>query len=157
MLNIKYGELYLSEYIELQRSYRKIINILTLLISVSGILGWKFFENYAWIAFVLVAVMQLFVLIKNEISRSDKDIENIAVLKMMYTKYFNKIEKLWTEYYTGKIKETRALDVFFELREKEWEKIEELDCKLNIKQLRRLKNKSERETNKYITKFHNYD
>ena len=156
MVDIKYGETYLTMYLGFQRTLKKTFNILTLILSVSGILGWKYFENYAWIAFILIAVMQLFVLIENEIMRSDKEIEDIASLRMMYTRYFNKLERLWTKYENKKISEDDSFDEFFQLKETDWEKIEELDCKLNIKKYKWLMNKSDRETNTYINKFHNY-
>ena len=37
----------------------------------------------------------------------------------------------------------------------DWEKIEELDCKLNIKRYKRLMNHTEIETNHYLNKYHN--
>lgn len=156
MVDMKYGETYLTLYLGLQRTLKRTFNILTLILSISGIFGWKYFENYAWIAFILIAVMQLFVLIENQILRSDKEIEEIASLRMMYSRYFNKLEKLWTEYEFGKINEEKSLEIFFQFKETDWEKIEELDCKLNIKEFNRLMNKSEIKTNNYINKFHKH-
>lgn len=156
MVDMKYGETYLTLYLELQRTLKKIFNILTLLLSVSGILGWKYFENYVWIAFILIAIMQLFILIKNEIIRSDKEIEDIASLRMMYTRYFNKLERLWTEFECKKIDEEKSLEMFFQYKETDWEKIEELDCKLNIKEYNWLMNKADIKTNSYINKFHKH-
>ena len=78
LTKIKMGEFYLSKYLSLQRKLKRVFTIITLLLSISGILGWKFFENYAWIAFVLICIMQLFTLVENQIIRSDKEIEQIA-------------------------------------------------------------------------------
>lgn len=154
-VNMKYGEIYLSKYLGLQRTLKKSFQILTLVVSLSGILGWKYFEDYVWIAFILIALVQLLLLIENQIIRSDKEIEDISNLRMMYTKYFNKLERLWTKYQYGQIKEKKALDEYFELRQSDWEKIEELDCKLNIKRYRKLMNNTETETNHYLKKYHN--
>jgi len=126
MVDMKYGETYLTLYLGLQRTLKKIFNILTLLLFVSGILGWKYFENYVWIAFILIAIMQLFILIKNEIIRSDKEIEDIASLRMMYTRYFNKLERLWTEFEYKKIDEEKSLEMFFQYKETDWEKLKNL-------------------------------
>jgi len=156
MVDMKYGEIYLTLYLGLQRTLKKSFNILTLILSVSGILGWKYFENYVWIAFILIAIMQLFILIENEIIRSDKEIENIAALRMMYTRYFNKLDRLWTEYKMSRISEESSLDTFFKYKETDWEKIEELDCKLNIKEYNWLMNKADIQTNSYINKFHKH-
>ncbi len=152
--NIKYGEIYLSKYLGLQRTLKKSFQIVTLVVSLSGILGWKYFENYVWIAFILIAMVQLLLLIENQIIRSDKEIEEISNLRMMYTRYFNKLEVLWTKYQYDQINEKKALKKYFELRQNDWEKIEELDCKLNIKQYRILRKNTEKETNHYLNKYH---
>jgi hypothetical protein len=157
MVDKKYGETYLSKYLSLQRTLKKSFTIMTLLISVSGILSWKYFEDYAWIAFILISIMQLFTLIENQIIRSDKEIEEISNLRMMYTKYFNKLEQLYTEYHFDRITKENAIDQYFELRKTDWEKIEEEDCKLNIKRYKYLMNKSENESNQYINQYHDYE
>ena len=157
MIDRKYGEIYLTKYLSLQRTLKKAFTIMTLLISVSGILGWKYFENYAWIAFLLISIMQLFNLIENQLIRSEKEVEEISNLRMMYTKYFHKLEQLYTEFYFNRMTEENATNHFFELRKTDWEKIEELDCKLNIKKFYNLMKKSDIETNKYFNKYHNYE
>ncbi|MES2804080.1 MAG: hypothetical protein V4652_00825 [Bacteroidota bacterium] len=157
MVDKKYGEIYLTKYLSRQRTFKKIFTIMTLLISVSGILGWKYFEDYAWIAFILISIMQLFTLIENQLIRSDKEIEEMSNLRLMYTKYFNKLEHLFIEYKFNRIAEEDATNQFFELRKTDWEKIEELDCKLDIKIFKSLMDKSDIETNQYINRYHNYE
>lgn len=154
MVNIKYGEIYLSKYLGVQRTLKKSFQILTLFVSLSGILSWKYFEEYVWIVFVLIAIIQLLLLIENQIIRSDKEIEEISNLRMMYTRYFNKLEMLWTKYQHDQIKDKKAMSDYFELRQSDWENIEELDCKLNIKRYKKLMNKTEIETNHYLNKYH---
>ncbi len=154
LVDIKFGEIYLTKYLSFHRKLKKLFNIMTLLISVSGILGWKFFEDYAWIAFILIAIMQLFTLIENQLIRSDKEIEQIFELKMLYTKYFHKLENLWSDYKEDKISEASASTSFFELRKNDWEKIQELDGKLDIKDLKKMMEKTETETNNYLNKYH---
>lgn len=155
MVDMKYGETYLSKYIGLQHRLKKTFKIMTLILSVSGIFGWKYFENIAWVAFILIAIMQLLTLIENHLIRSDKEVEDIAALKMKYTKYFNKLEKLWTEYLNDIKLKNEAFECFYQLRETDWEPIEELDAKLDIKKFKWLMNKTEIETNDYINKYHN--
>mgnify|MGYP006924544350 CR=1 FL=1 len=154
MTNIKYGEIYLTKYLGFQRTLKKGFQILTLLVSLSGVLGWKYFEDYVWIAFILIAVVQLLLLIENQIIRSDKEIEEISNLRMMYTRYFNKLEILWTKHHYDQIKDKKAMEQYFELRQTDWENIEELDCKLNIKRYKRMRNHTEIETNHYLNKYH---
>ena len=154
MVNMKYGEIYLTKYLGLQRNLKKGFQIMTLVVSASGILGWKYFENYAWIAFLLIIAMQLLLLVENQLIRSDKEMEEISKLRMLYTKYFVKLEKLWFDFYSERITENESMDKYFEYRDTEWLEIEELDCKLDIKRYKRLMKQTEDETKNYINRYH---
>lgn len=154
MVDMKYGETYLSKYIGLQHSLKKTFKIMTLILSVSGIFGWKYFESLAWVAFILIAIMQLLTLVENQLIRSDKEVEDISALRMKYTKYFNKLEKLWTECQNGIKSDKECFEIFYELRKNDWEPIEELDTKLDIKKFKWLMNKADIDTNDYINKYH---
>jgi len=152
--HIKYGELYLTKYLGLQKRLKKIFQIAALVISMSGILSWKFFEDYVWIAFLLIALIQLVLLVEDVIIRSDKEIEEIAELRMMYTKYFFKLEVLWTDYQYDRIEEIDCSDKYFNLRRRDWHKIEEKDTKLNIKKYPHLMKESETDTMNYLNNYH---
>lgn len=154
MVDMKYGETYLSKYIGLQHRLKKTFKIMTLILSVSGIFGWKYFEGLAWVAFILIAVMQLLTLVENQLIRSDKEVEDISALRMKYTKYFNNLEKLWTECQNGMKSNKECFELFYELRKTDWEPIEELDNKLDIKKFKWLMNKADTDTKDYINKYH---
>lgn len=154
LTKMKFGEIYLSKYLSLQRKLKRTFNIITLLLSVSGILGWKFFENYAWIAFILICIMQLFTLVENQIIRSDKEIDQISELKLLYVRYCNKLEKLWYDFHNKKITEEESNSLFFQYRSDDWEKIEVLDGKLDIKQYNSMMNKTEIEALNYLKNYH---
>jgi hypothetical protein len=154
MIDIKFGEIYLSKYLSRQRSFKKCFQVITLIVSFSGILSWSYFEKYVWVAFVLIAVMQLILLVENQIIRSDKEIEEISNLRMMYTRYFNKLEPLWNKTQYKQIGDNKAMEKYFTFQKKEWLKIEELDCKLDIKRHKKMENKTEIETNNYLNKYH---
>jgi len=156
LVNIKYGEVYLTKYLGLQRLLKRCFKITTLLLSLSGILGWKFFEDIVWIALLLIAIIQLFTLIENQLIRSDNEIEQISGLKIMYIKYLNKLEKLWSSYSSNQISTEESTSVFFNLKDEHWTKIEEQDNKLNIKKWPFLMRKTENETKKYI-KYYYYE
>lgn len=157
MLDIKYGEIYLSKYIQRQHFLKKIFQIMILIVSASGILGWKYFEDYAWLAFLLICVMQIFLLIKNQLIFSEKEMEYLTQLKMGYTKYNIKLEKLWAEYFRHKKEEDDVLDLFYKFQEKDWQNIEDLDNKINIKKIKKLDRLTKNEIQVYLKKYHNYD
>lgn len=156
MVDKKFGEIYLTKYLGLQYTLKRTFKILTLAVSLSGILSWKYFEGYVWIAFALIALIQILLLVENQIIRSDSEIAQIADLKSRYTTYFQKLEELWTKFYDKEIKKEKASSKFFDLRKNDWFEIEQVDNKLNVKKYRRLCRLAEEETNEYINKYHNY-
>lgn len=154
LVDMKYGELYLSKYIGVQHRLRKTFKILTLLLSLTGILGWKYFQDYVWVILLIICIIQLLSLVGNQLIRTDKEVEDISALKMLYTKYFNKLEQLWDELQSERKSDNEAIDIFHQLRTTMWEPIVELDCKLDIKQYKWLMNRTEEETQDYLNKNH---
>jgi len=157
MVNMKYLEIYLGKYLSFQRTVKKAFKIFTLVASISGILGWKYFENYISIVLALIALIQILLLVESEIIRSDKEIEEISNLRMMCTRYFNKLERLWNESFFEMIPDIDAMNKYFDLRVSDWERIEEINCRINIKEYRFFSKDTERKTNLYLNKYHNYE
>jgi hypothetical protein len=102
----------------------------------------------------LIAFIQVILLIENQLIRSENEIDDIIELRSLYTKYFNKLEKLWNDSQTERLSESDSLDLYFTFRETDWESIEILDSKLDVKVYSRLKKKTEIETLKYLQTYH---
>ena len=154
MVQIKFGEKYLALYISLQYQLKKYFKIATLVFSGSGILGWKLWQPIAWIALILIAVVQILSLIENQIIRNDKEVSDILKLRELYLKYFNKLEKLWVDYNLSDITEKEASILFFKYRAKDHQIIENLDNKLGIKKWKKLESKADSETRQYFKTYH---
>ena len=152
-VHTKYGDCYLCHYLSAQQDLRKWVKILTLLFSTSGILGWTIWKAAPIVSCVLVAIVQLFHLVENQIILSESDISKIAELRTLYLKQCNKIEKLWIDYNASRMTEEQVSDFFFKLRE-DAIKIEALDNKLNIKKRKKLMERADTETQNYIKQFH---
>lgn len=153
MLQIKFGEIYLSLYIDLQKNLKRYIKIATLIFSGSGVFGWAFWEPLAWIACIIIAIIQLISLIENQIVRSDSELEEISILRGMYLKYLAKLEELWYDIENNTKKENRIKEVYFELKNTDFVKIEKLDDKLSIKHWKKLVNKADARTRDYFKNF----
>ena len=102
---------------------------------------------------MLVAIVQLFHLVENQVILSEADIARLAELRNLYLKQCNKLEKLWIDYRASRLSEERVTEAFFKLRE-EAQKIEALDNKLNVKKRKKLMGKANTETNNYLTQYH---
>ena len=154
-VHTKYGDCYLSLYLSRQNSIRKWVKILTLIFSTSGILGWRIWKQpeVTEVSCILIAIVQLFHLIENQIVRSDSEIAKIIELRALYFKQCNKLEQLWIEFRAGRLDEKPVADEFFKLRD-EAAKIEKLDDNLNIKQRKKLMNKAHKQTINYISQYH---
>lgn len=154
MVQMKFGEKYLALYISLQYQLKKYFKIATLVFSGSGILGWKLWQPIAWIALILIAIVQILSLIENQIIRSDKEVSDILKLRELYLKYFNKLEKLWVDYNSSEITEKEASRLFFKYRTSDHQTIESLDNKLGIKKWKKLESNADSETRQYFKTYH---
>lgn len=154
LVQIKFGEKYLALYLSLQHKLKKLFKIFILIFSGSGILGWQLWQPIAWIALVLIAIIQLLSLIENQIIRSDDQIAEIAKLRELYLKYFHKLEKLWIEFDNEEINDSVAKEQFFEVRKTDLEPLEALDNKIGIKKWTRLIASADKETRDYFQTYH---
>ncbi len=152
-VHTKYGDCYLSLYLSAQQNVRKRFKILTLLFSASGILGWPVWKGAPIVSCILVAIVQLFHLIENQIILSEADIGKLAELRNLYLKQCNKLEKLWIDFHADRVTEEQVSESFFKFRE-EALKIEALDNRLNVKKRNKLMDKANMETNNYLTQYH---
>ncbi len=150
----KYGEEYLSLYISLQYNLKKAFEIIVLVFSTSGVLGWELWKPIAWIALILLSLIQIFSLISTKILRTDKEIEKISKLRQMYVSYFNELEKLWIDLKDDVIDSNAAKKEFYNLRKSIKEPIESLDNEIGIKKWKRLKRKADEETRIYLLTYH---
>jgi hypothetical protein len=154
MFHIKFGDSYLANYLNRQKTKRKWFKIFTLVFSTSGILGWTVWKYAPIIACGLIAVMQIVTLIENQIIPSDQDIEDVAGLRNKYISYFNKLEKLWIDFENNRVDEKEAGEQFYKLREIGAD-IEATDNKLHIDgQIKTIYKVAETETKNYFNQYH---
>lgn len=154
LVHYKYGDDYLILYIDRLKTSRKVTNILTLVFSASGVFSWTFWVFIPVITSGLIAGIQLFKLIENHIIPSEKDIEQVELLRNKYFDYWNKVEQLWNDYKQKRITEEIASKSFYKLRN-EAKEIEELDTKLNTQKIKSLKKAADKITRDYLSQYHN--
>lgn len=155
MLHKKLGDTYLVLYLSRQRSMRKWFKIITLIFSTSGIFSWAIWQNgvLPFIACIVIAAIQLLTLIENQLVLNEKDLDNIADLRKLYTTYVNQIEELWTDFNTDIITEIQAKERFYELR-KLSETIEAADNRLDIRNIKSVYNAADIATRDYLSEYH---
>ena len=59
MVQVKFGDNYLAHYLSWQHKLKRTFNILILIFSGSGVLGWEIWKPIAWIALVIIGTFQL--------------------------------------------------------------------------------------------------
>lgn len=149
----KYGDEYLCLYIQKQQGIRKWFKILTLLLSGGGI--WFAFKDMkipTVISCVAIGMVQLLTMLEDFIIHSDKDIQELGALRILYYIRANELEEL--TFTLDKLTDEEASSKFFTLRN-EAIKIEELDNKLNVREHKRLVLKADIKTRNYLKQYHN--
>lgn len=153
MADAKAGEKFLERYIYFHKSLKKGFTVITLIISFTGILKWKQFEDYVSYAFLAIAILQLVILIQNQFLKSDKQVEDLIRLKIMYGKYYRKLERLWMEHQSDSMDEANVRNKYYSLQDQLQEPIERLDSELHIRGWDFIAKKATLDANKYLLKF----
>lgn len=146
--------IYLTYFIKRQKSCAKIFKILTLIFSVSGLLGSKYWDIAPIIALVIISIFQVLTLIIKEIVPSEKDIETLIEIKDKYFNLFTKQENLFNRYHNENITEDEAIEEV-NIFNSELADILKTENKVSIKIIEKLLKDAEEETHKYRIKFNN--
>ena len=149
IVDIKYGEIYLSLYIRRQREMKRWFNILSIIFSAGGIGGYKISSFIPIAACVITGLIQTFNLIGNKFFPSETDIDHICKLREKYIQYLIKLEKLWLDLDTDRMSSNDATDQFFKFKQLRAD-IESIDNKLFISEIKSLKTKSDTQTREYL-------
>jgi hypothetical protein len=152
-VNTKYGDEYLILYLAKQRRIRKRFKIATIVFSASGIFGWKVWELMPVFACGGIAIIQLITSLENFLVHSEKDLDDLSRLRLMYYERANKLEHLWHLYYNSKITDDEAGKQFFGFRTSA-KAIEDLDNKLNVRQYPKLIKESDKRANHYLKTYY---
>lgn len=151
LVQLKFGEIYLAHYLTKQKKNKKYFKIVTLIFSSGGVLSWSIWQNgfLAVIACAIVAVIQIFNLIENQLILNDRDIEKIADLRNMYLEQLKNMEHLWERFNSENISESEVTNEYYQLKKFSIE-IEAMDNGLEIQKLEKIINVSDKEVRDYL-------
>ena len=152
-VHAKKGDEYLVLYLCRQRDIRKYFKIGTIVFSASGALGWTIWQPISWLSCAIIAVVQLFTSIESFLIHTEDQLDSLSKLRLLYYDRANRLEELWHNLVKGNITDEQASKTFFELR-KSAQDIEELDNKLNIKDVKKLNAKAQYSTQSYLNTYH---
>lgn len=110
---------YASIYSDVQRARIRLFNMLVLVFSTGGVMGWKLWDNLPVLACVIVALISLARLIQPQVIMDNKLLKNLDDIHRFYVDYFNQLEKLWFEFEYGRISENDIQDQFYKLKQLE--------------------------------------
>lgn len=115
----KHNVEFASLYSERQRLILRIFNIIVLVFSSGGVMGWKLWDNLPLISCTLIAVISIFKLIQPHLIMSEKQLLNLEEIHRFYSEYFNKVEKLWYDFESERVTVEQATKTFFKLKSTE--------------------------------------
>jgi hypothetical protein len=117
LAQIKYNEFYCIYLLARQKRILNYFNIITLIFSTAGIMGWSIWNSLPFVVCVIISFIQLLRLLQTHIIPSDKEIEKLDKVSDFYFEYFNKIEALW--YSQARLSEIEIQDRYYEIKETE--------------------------------------
>lgn len=149
MLQARHNHFCCTKLLAKQRSEIKWFNIIVLVFSAGGAMGWKFWDYFPAASCTIIAIIQIARLVESQILPSEKNIENLEQVISFYFRYNNEMEKLWYDHYNYRLEDKEAQDKFYELKEEE----EEINKKVNkvVKKVsKKICKESDEETRNYL-------
>lgn len=149
------GYEYLGLLIDRQRGRKRLYNASTILLSTSGIFGWKIWQGYASVACIVISVIQAIQLVENYIITPNETFEKLSELRIKYLDYSTKLEQLWHENEAG-IDQKAISKIFYQYRSSEFSEIQKIINQIKIPEIPRLIKMAEKMTDNYFHKRLNY-
>jgi len=143
-----------SIYSDWQRIIFRVFNIVILIFSSTGIMGWKIWENLPLIAYIIIARISLIKLLQPHLIMNEKQLKNLDDIHRFYADYYNDIEKIWYDFESKRIDEEQATKIFFKLKKSETA-INPLIAKAIRSKPKRLVKKCKKNSDEYFNQVFN--
>lgn len=145
---------YSSIYSDCQKSVLNMFQILILVFSTSGILGWKFWDNIPVIACFIVSGISLLRLLQPHILMDEKSLAKLNQIQLLYYNYFNNLEKLWYQYEDHELSDEAVRTNFFQIVDSQAE-IKKILGEIKIRKPKRLVKKAKMYSDDYFYRVFN--
>lgn len=107
---------FVSAYSDEQRFRLRIFNIVVLVFSAGGIMGWRVWDNFPLIACSIIALVSLLRLIQPQLIMDEKLLKKLDDVHRFYVDYFNQLEQLWLDYESDRTLSEDAQIRFYDLK-----------------------------------------
>jgi hypothetical protein len=108
-------------YADRQRKYLRYFNVLILVFSTGGVMGWRIWDNAPALSCLIIATISLIRLLQPQLIMTEKQISNLDTISKFYTLYYNKLERLWFDTEDDSLNQSSAKDEFFKILQTESE------------------------------------
>lgn len=150
----KHNAEFATLYLERQKKLLNLFYFIILVFSTSGIMGWKFWDDYPIMACGIVSGLSLLRLIQPHIIMNEKTLSKLERVHIFYCNYFNSLDKIWYQMESEELKDTQLRDTFFNLINEEIE-INKVLNELNLRHPKRLVNKAKLYSDQYFERVFN--
>jgi|SRR5690554_6140141 len=150
----KHNLFYCNILISYRRNLLNVFNIIILIFSTAGIMGWTFWKEFPLISCFIVSGISLLKLVSPHIIPSEKQIEKLDEITDFYFEYYNKLENLWYEINNEKHSEDEYQKMFYKIKLTE-KKINKLVNENIKKRNKKITKKSKEETDNYLIQTFN--
>lgn len=138
----KYQTEYITRYLAQSKDFAKWYKAILIVLAATGAIGWQFDKEVAFFICILIFLSQVGESLQNLFVLDDSKIAEMGEYRLMYVKYFDGLDLLWTSLELNVISEQDALERYFQIREDAMA-IETFDNKIRIKTRSKLITKAE--------------
>lgn len=153
----KFGDEYLIVFLARKKSWRKLFKFFTLLAAAGGVISALIDAKVPTVILcTAICAVQLLTVLENSFISSEKDIEKLINLRMMYCNYCAELENLFcalSEDNLTKEKEAEIQTQYFNLKKEKITTIEQVDTEIDIKKRKRLMKRADLTTRQYLNRY----
>jgi len=154
LVHAKKGDEYLCLYLGHQENTRRRFKVITIAISVAGIVsGYKSLKIPVIVSFAIICAIEIMSSTEYFIIRSDDDMSKLRELRSLYYSRTLDLEKLLDDVRNERISDDDAASQFYKLREAT-KRIEELDILSRVKDHRRMSSKADKSARIYLNTYY---
>jgi hypothetical protein len=151
---VKHNHFYCVFLLARQREQLNWFNIVVLVFSSGGMMGYQLWKEIPLVACIIVAIISLLKLISPHIIPSEKQLDKLDSVADFYFDYFNKLEQLWFDFDKDRITELELQNKFYTLKDLERETNKKVN-EIVKRTIKTLATKADTETRQYLKLTYN--
>lgn len=156
-VDAKFGDEYLILFLGRKKHWRKLFKFFTLLAAAGGVISALIDAKVPTIIIcTAICAVQLLSVFENSFIASEKDIEKLIKLRLLYCNYCGDLENLYCVLSEDNLSDEKEEEIkvqYFNLKKDKNTTIEPIDTEIDVKKRKKLLKRADNTTRQYLNRY----